>query len=101
MHGQGPQAAGRILWRYALTDQIIPDDHPGEGLFMTLKDIAQILSMYMTTEGLNEALDMLDAGEQVALTSPGTDQVLVAFTPAGTGLFRAYINEGLISDDNE
>jgi hypothetical protein len=78
-----------------LPDQIIPDDNPGACMFMTLRDIAQMLQPHMVAEDIPAALDKLDKGEQLALTSTVSDDVIVVFVPDGIGLFRAYINANL------
>jgi hypothetical protein len=70
-----------------------PDDNPGDCMYMTLKDIAQMLQPYMPTEEIVEALDQLDRGEQLALGTTTSGKVLVVFVPDGIGLFRALINE--------
>lgn len=72
--------------------ELIPDDNPGAGYYLTLKDVAQLIRPHLSSdEDLNYVLDQLDNGEPVALGAEGG--FLLVFVPDGVGLFRALLKE--------
>lgn len=76
---------------------MIPDDHPGHSLYMTLKDIERILTNDygkdhdnpLTAQEIEQVMATLKAGDAVFL--PEADLV---FRPeGGLGLYCAYVRE--------
>jgi hypothetical protein len=74
---------------------VIPDDNPGQSLYMTLKDIEDILvysygkdhNNPLTVQEVDQVLTTLRAGNSVVLPEAG-----LLFVPeGGPGLYCAYV----------
>jgi hypothetical protein len=73
---------------------LIPDDNPGAGHYLTLKDIESMLAPYMAAdENLDQALWMLETNGRLALD--GKKGFRIAFLKEGHGLYLCYLNENV------
>jgi hypothetical protein len=70
---------------------LIPDDEPGAGRYVTLKDVKQIIGPHMQPSSFDEAVQtLLDQG-WVAISGKGG--FMIRFSMVGQGLYNIMLKE--------